>query len=81
MVLPLKLGSADGVRPRPNANCPSLSMPNAFVKISALRYAFADEVIVHFDMFSSGVKHVVARVVDAAHIVTKDANRIHNGNA
>ena len=28
--------NAEGVRPRTDANCPSLSMPNAFVKISAI---------------------------------------------
>ena len=42
---------------------------------------FTDEVVVHFDMFSSGVKHEVASEVYTAHIVTENANRILNGNA
>ena len=43
--------------------------------------AFADEVVVHFDMFSSGVKHGVASEVDTAQIVAEDANVIRTGNA
>ena len=43
--------------------------------------AFADEVVVHFNVFSSGVKHGVASEVDVAYIVAKDANRIRDGNA
>ena len=35
----------------------------------------------HFNVFSSGVKHGVVSEVDAAHIVVKDANRIRDGNA
>ena len=95
VVLPLKLDNAEGVSPRPDANCLSLSMPSAFVKISTTwRFvltccrsilpglnALADEVVVHFDMFSSGVKHGVAREVYATHIVAEDTNRIRNGNA
>ena len=43
--------------------------------------AFADEVIVHFNVFSPGVKHGVASEVDAAHVVAEDADWIHDGNA
>ena len=43
--------------------------------------AFADEVVVHFNVFSPGVKHGVASEVDAAHIVAEDADRMHDGNA
>ena len=43
--------------------------------------ALADEVVVHFNMFSSGVEHGVASEVDTAHIVTEYANRICRGNA
>ena len=42
---------------------------------------FADEVVVHFNVCSSGVKHGVASEVDAAHIVVEDAVRILDGNA
>ena len=42
---------------------------------------FADEVVVHFDMFSSGVKYGVVSEVNATHVVTEDANRIRDGNA
>ena len=41
----------------------------------------ANEVVVNFDMFSSGVKHGVVSEVDTAHIVAKDVNRICKGNA
>ena len=37
--------------------------------------------VVHFDMFSSGVKHGVASEVDVAHMIAEDANRIRKGNA
>ena len=39
--------------------------------------ALTNEVVVHFDMFSSGVEHGVLSEVDGAHIVVDDANRIH----
>ena len=42
--------------------------------------ALTNEMVVHFNMFSSGVEHGVTRKVDAAHIVVEDANRIRNGN-
>ena len=35
----------------------------------------------HFNVFSSGVKHGVAREVYAAHIIAEDADRIRDGNA
>ena len=35
----------------------------------------------HFNVFSSGVKHGVAREVYAAHIIVEDADRIHDGTA
>ena len=41
--------------------------------------ALADEVVVHFDMFSPGVEHGVVREVDVAHIVA-DVNEIRKGN-
>ena len=43
--------------------------------------AFADEVVVHFNVFSTGVKHGVASEVDVAHVVAEDADWIHDGNA
>ena len=43
--------------------------------------ALTNEMVVHFDMFSSGMEHGVASEVDAAHIVAEDADRIHDGNA
>ena len=43
--------------------------------------AFADEVIMHFNVFSPGVKHGVASEVDVAHVVAEDAYWIHDGNA
>ena len=43
--------------------------------------ALTNEVVVHFNMFSSGVEHGVASEVDAAHIVVEDANKVRNGNA
>ena len=42
---------------------------------------FADEVVVHFDLFCSGMKHGVAREIYASHIVAEYADRIHDGNA
>ena len=35
----------------------------------------------HFNVFSSGVKHRVVSEVDVARIVAEDANRIRDGNA
>ena len=43
--------------------------------------ALADEVVVHFDMFSPGVENGVVSEVDAAHIVAEEANGIRKRNA
>ena len=44
-------------------------------------YTLVDEVVVHFDVFSPRVEDGVPSEVDVAHVVTKEANWIHNGNA
>ena len=41
----------------------------------------ADEVVVHFDMFTPGVEYGVASEVDATHIVAEDVNGIRKGKA
>ena len=43
--------------------------------------ALADDVVVHFDMFSPGVEHGVASEVYAAHIVAEQENGNRKGNA
>ena len=43
--------------------------------------AFAYEVVMHFNVFSSGVKHVIAREVYTTHVIAEYADRIRDGNA
>ena len=43
--------------------------------------ALADEVVVHFDMFSPGVEHGIASEVDVTHIVADNVSGIRKGNA
>ena len=50
------------------------------IDISGL-YMLADEVVVHFDVFSSRMEDGVQSKVDVAHVVVEEANGIRNGNA